>query len=288
MPQTLVHRDGRWPGDRARAMMVPCPPQQPIEFGLDAARATVVEIGSRAGHRAGAGSRPVLAGLAADRRLVPVAAALGAVAAVRVADLRVAGHRPSTRPRFGGTEVGDRLLADRRSPTWARSAPAYLAGLFLLVAAVVLALFGPPAGPAVRPADRAQRRRRAARHAGGDRADAGRDSRRSSGSTCAARRRPDCSSYGPGLWCAFAGVVLVAAGALSGRPAPAGRPGDGGGAGRRAEATRSGPGGGPAGRDERPPDEPFDLTVAPGAAVHLAAPTTATSRTGRETPGISG
>ena len=110
------------------------------------------------------------------------------------------------------------------------------------------------------------------------------------GSTRSSSTRTNCSSsYGRGLWCAFAGVAAGPARALPRRPAPAGRSPGRGRTPRTRTPSRRGLVLAPAaGRTPTsgPPDEPFDLTVVADQAVHLAerrprqAQPTATSRRG--------
>ncbi|GAA3956692.1 hypothetical protein [Actinoplanes auranticolor] len=85
-----------------------------------------------------------LTGLAGDRRVVPIAAALGAVALFGslVSEWQLT--------EIDGTYWGDGEVGTRSAQTtladldgWSGG---YLTGLFLLVAATVLTLFGPPAG----------------------------------------------------------------------------------------------------------------------------------------------
>lgn len=82
--------------------------------------------------------------LAADQRLVPVAAALGAVALIvsLVSEWQVTTVDAAL---YGENGVGDRLLPTDVTDLGALGS-AYLIGLFPLVAAVVLTMSGPPAG----------------------------------------------------------------------------------------------------------------------------------------------
>jgi hypothetical protein len=86
-----------------------------------------------------------LAGFAADRRLVPLAAVLGAVALFGslVSEWQISTVDSSA--FWGEEQVGTRRLATRLAELggWGGG---YLTGVFLLVAAVTLTLFGPPAG----------------------------------------------------------------------------------------------------------------------------------------------
>ncbi|BFU47947.1 hypothetical protein [Krasilnikovia sp. MM14-A1004] len=84
------------------------------------------------------------AGLAGDRRLVPLAAALGGVAlfASLVSEWQVTAVDATI---FGDGQVGTKPLSATVADLGAWGG-GYLAGLFALVAAVVLVLFGPPPG----------------------------------------------------------------------------------------------------------------------------------------------
>ncbi|MCA2212664.1 hypothetical protein [Jidongwangia harbinensis] len=116
----------------------PTPAEAVVEFGPDS--------GSESGEP-GRGRRWHLAGLAgslaADRRVVPLAAAVGAVAlfASLVSEWQITSV--DTTP-FGGTDAGNRQVAASIADLGALGA-GYLAGLFVLAGAVVLLLFGPAA-----------------------------------------------------------------------------------------------------------------------------------------------
>lgn len=243
------------------------PPEHPIDLDLPPPGApppAVVEFGPAPAQAAR--RRWSLGGfgrsLVADRRTVPLAAALGAVAllASLVSEWQITQVDDTL---FGG-EAGQRLLPTDVTDLGALGT-GYLTGLFPLVVAVVLTLFGPPAG------------RRYARLTGlsvagtllgvllalavslGD---------QSRVITRIYTLQPDGDklvlTYGRGLWCALAGVLLaLAALYLAGRPHP------GLAAPRQAGA--------PAVEEQaavwswrRPPetgpgraDEPLELTVAP-------------------------
>ena len=227
-----------------------------VEFGPDPER-----------RGAAGGARPVPA---QPGRRPPagagLAAALGAVAvfASLISEWQVTTDR---RGRASATARSAAGCCRPTWPTWARSAPAYLAGLFLLVAAVVLTMFGPPAG------------RRYARLAGLSvggvllgllaalAVDAGRHEpgHRRASTSCSSTKISSSSAYGRGLWCAFAGVARgLLALYLADRHARPVEPGRG--AGRDEEPPGLAWRRPPAPSDERPPEEPFGLTVAPGAS----------------------
>jgi hypothetical protein len=223
------------------------PPQAVVEFGPEPAP-------RRRWSTAGLGRS-----LAADRRLVPVAAALGAVAVLAslVSEWQVTTIDATIN---GGGEVGQRLLPTDVTDLGAIGT-GYLVGLFPLVVIVILTLFGPSAG------------RRHLRLAG-----------LSVGGTMLAllvaataslagesRALPRIwvlqlnddgivNTYGRGLWCAFAGVLLaLLALHLADRHLPVG--GD--------DAAVDDPPAvwtwrrGPGSEDERGRDEERELTVAP-------------------------
>jgi hypothetical protein len=247
--------------DGARAMMdlMPETEEAVVEFGPDddAPRAP--------GRRVPVGE--LLNGLAGDRRLVPLAAALGGVALFGslISEWQLTQVDGSF---WGDGQVGDRPLVTTIADLdgWGGG---YLTGLFLLVAAVVLTLFGPPAG-------RRYARLSALSVAGvllamvvalasylGD-------TSLIVGQLNASNLEDDqvTITQGRGIWCAMAGVVLILlAMVLAGRhqrtgpvpledpaqPTPADHPEAPAWSWRR-----------PAGREEDgPPDAPFDLTVAP-------------------------
>lgn len=181
-------------------------------------QATVVEWdggGSDASRRLPAVPR-LAAGLTRDRRLVPLATALGGVALL----LSLISEWQVT--VIDGTFFGDGQLDDR--PFAARLADlgslgsGYLAGVFLLVGATVLMLFGPPG---VRLSARL-----AALSSGGVLlavlvavgADLTEGSRLANGLELRLLDDQLEVTYGRGLWCAVAGVTAVTLGAyLAGR-----------------------------------------------------------------------
>ncbi len=115
-------------------------PQQPIE--LDPAPESVVEFGPaperrRRWHTGRAGD------LAADRRLVPIAASLAAVAAF--ASLTSEWQLTTLDRSVFSNEVGETLLPTQMNDLGALGT-GYLVGVFGVVATVVLTMFGPAAG----------------------------------------------------------------------------------------------------------------------------------------------
>ena len=228
-------------------------------------REAVVEFGPESGSFAPARKWQLSrlgASLATDRRAVPLAAAVGAVAlfASLVSEWQVTAV--DTTP-FGGTDAGTRQIAASLADLGALGA-GYLAGLFVLAGAMVLLLFG-PAGTRVHA-------RLAGLAAGGVllaviaalAADLGDVSRSIERVFLLDLDAEDMTlTYGRGLWCAAFGVAaMLLALYLAGRHtavAPAG-----------AEAADDAE---PApvwswrrprtAEDEPPPDEPFDLTVSP-------------------------
>jgi hypothetical protein len=242
------------------------PPQQPIDFGPTTPE-TVLESGSARDDRSPARRRG-LAGfgraLADDHRLVPLAALLGAVAAFAslISEWQVTTVDAAV---LDSGEIGDKVLPSDLADLGAFGG-GYLAGLFLLVGAVVLTLFGPAGG------------RRYARLAGlavggtllgvlislvsllGDQS-------RIFSRLYTIDLSPNQLkvAYGRGLWCALAGVALaMVALYLAGRRTT--------GAPRGPEAVED-TDGDPAAiwswrrpradDEEIAPDAPFDLTVTP-------------------------
>jgi hypothetical protein len=108
-----------------------------VEFGADD------EAEREPGRRAPVGA--FLTGLAADRRLVPLAAALGGVAlfASLISEWQITEIDGTI---FGDGETGARRPLATMVAELGGWGGGYLAGLFLLVAPVVLTLFGPAAG----------------------------------------------------------------------------------------------------------------------------------------------
>jgi len=200
--------------------------------------------------------RGFAAGLAGDRRLVPLAAVLGGVALFGsfVSEWQVTTVDDAA--FWGDGEVGTRTLVTRVAElgSWGSG---YLMGLFLLVAGAAITLFGPPAG----------RRygRLVALSVGGVLLGMLAALASYLGETSLIIGEFGASgleegqlslSAGRGVWCAVVGVALVMlAMYLAGR-GPTGQ----------AEAEPAPvwswqrP---PAAEDEGPPDAPFDLTVSP-------------------------
>jgi hypothetical protein len=125
-------------------------PSQPIDLGSTSSPPpeSVIEFGSEPAQEPPARRRRSLTGLGrellGDRRLVPVAAAVAAPAAFAslVSEWQVTTVDASA---LGNDEIGDKVLPTDLADLGAFGG-AYLTGLFLLVAAVVLTLFGPAAG----------------------------------------------------------------------------------------------------------------------------------------------
>ncbi len=246
---------------------MPAPQQQPTPLEIDVTPPeAVVEFGSSPEPRRSRWNTSGLArDLMADRRTVPLTAALAALAALVsvLSEWQVTTLDPSTL----GVDAGERVLPTGIDDLGALGI-GYVLGLFLVVPAVVLTLFGPPGG------------RRYARLAGLSVAGTQLGlliavaSAVSSVSYAidpvyriALEEGEATLVYGRGLWCAFAGILLVLAALyLAGRHLPAGA-----GAGSDSPA--------PIGEAEpdavwswrrpvadgtdRPGDEPLDLTVAP-------------------------
>jgi hypothetical protein len=236
----------------------------------------VVEFGADDEAEREPGRRPpigaFLTGLAADRRLVPLSAALGGVAlfASLISEWQLTLIDGTF---FGDGETGAQrpvktMVADLDG--WAGG---YLAGLFLLVAAVVLTLFGPAAG------------RRYARlcalstggvllavvlaigsYLGDTSGTVGQLS------LTGLEEGQVTTTLGRGTWCAAAGVLLallsmiLAGRHLRAQPVPAGSPAD-------AQADAEPPAAPEAAlwswrrpvatEEDGLPEAPFDLTVAP-------------------------
>jgi hypothetical protein len=274
MPLTLAHVPGCWPVEQARAIIDGMSPDQqpasaeprPIEVGpVIAFGADENEPRRSRGRRFSASAWA--AGLADDRRLVPLAAALGGVAlfASLISEWQVTS--------VDATLLMDNQVGAKPMPTTIADLGAwgggFLAGLFVLVAATVLVLFGPAPG------------RRYARLIGvstggvliGLLAAVGSelgDTSRTLGVVFMAQLTPEQVqlSYGRGLWCALFGVAATTlALILAGRhllppeeyvlvEAPEEeRPVDAVPPVWSWRRPRT------ADDDERQPDEPFDLTV---------------------------
>lgn len=149
MPPTLVHRAGRWPVDDAAVMMDRMSPD-PLPAGPDPAPPPehVVEFGTdpdepRPPHRRW-NATEFATGLAADRRAVPLAAAVGTVAlfASLMSEWQITVMDTTA---FGENRGGNRPLPAGIGELGAFGG-GYLAGLFVLAGAMVLVLFGPRAG----------------------------------------------------------------------------------------------------------------------------------------------
>ena len=236
----------------------PMPPETVVEFGPDP--------DAEPSRRRRWNVAEIAAALAADRRAVPLAAAVGAVAlfAALMSEWQVTVM--DTMP-FGNTRGSNRPLPAGIADLGALGA-GFLAGLVVLAGATVLVLFGPPAG------------RRHARLLGlatggvllamlaalaGSLDDASRVIERAF--TLDLDEDQLQLTYGRGLWCAFFGVAAVLLALyLAGRhtaPEPGPEVDDDGDPVPPAEAPvvwswrrpRAEP------DDEQPPDAPFDLTV---------------------------
>jgi hypothetical protein len=232
--------------------------------------AATVEFGADSGEPRPERRRWSVAGLAVeltrDRRTVPLAAVLGGVALYGslVSEWQITSVDTTV---FGGVQAGNRPIASGVADLggWAAG---YLVGLFVLVATTVLVLFGPPPG------------RRYARLVGlssggllltmlaAIAASLGESSRALEVVFTLALNEDQLRlSYGRGIWCAAIGVAAtMAALYLAGRhePPPAGAESDG--ETRDGEATPESPWAvwswrRPRDDDERPPTEPFGLTV---------------------------
>ena len=121
-------------------------PQQPIDLGTTPPE-TMIEFGSSSEPRRSARRWSVARfgrDLAGDRRMVPLSAALGAVAAFAsmVSEWQVTAVDGTA---FGDGQVGEKMIPADLADLGSVGA-GYLAGLFLLVAALVLTMFGPVAG----------------------------------------------------------------------------------------------------------------------------------------------
>ena len=247
------------------------PPESVVEFG--------VEPGEPREGRTRSNASGIIAGLAADRRTVPLAATVGAVALFGslVSEWQVTSVDLTA---FGGVRSGNLPLASGVADLggWGGG---YLGGLFALAAATVLALFGPVPG------------RRYARLAGLSTAGVllamlaaiaqslAHDSRAidlvyrlSLGQDQLQVR------YGRGIWCAAVGVAAVTVALyLAGRHAPKPAvPGDGAGRATGDGALpppeepvrpRRRPRAADGDEDDLPTAEPFDLTVTPAPYTQL-------------------
>lgn len=240
-------------------MMVPMPEtgEAVVEFGPDD------DARDTPGRRASVGG--FLTGLAGDHRLVPLTAALGGVALFGslVSEWQLTEVDGAF---WGDSEVSARPLETTVADLGAWGG-GYLTGLFLLVAAVVLTLFGPAAGR--------RYARLSALSVGGvllamvaAAASYLGDTSRIVGQAGLSGLAEDQVkiAHGRGVWCAAAGVALVlVATILAGRHQPAGPAPVDAPAGteppdlvepavwswRRPVTTE----------EDGPPDAPFDLTV---------------------------
>lgn len=228
-------------------------PQPPIDIGTAAPPpAPIIEFGSEPDDEQPVRRRRSLSGLGrellGDRRLVPIAAVLAAIAAFAslISEWQVTTVDAAA---LGNGELGDKVLPTDLADLGAFGG-AYLTGLFLLVAAVVLTLFGPVAG------------RRYARLSGLGVGGAmfgvllsltsllGDQSRLFSRLYTLELSSDQLKvAYGRGLWCALVAVVLaVAALYLAGRELSS--------PGFRWRPTAEQD-------DEEDDEEPFELTVTP-------------------------
>ena len=238
----------------------PAPPPPP-------AAEHVLEIGTEPAERPAGRRRwsatEIVTSLAADRRAVPLSAAVGGVAlfASLISEWQITMVDTS---RFADSETGTRPLTVGIADLGALGA-GFLIGVFLLVIAVVLVLFGPPAG-------RAYARLIGLSTGGvllamlaalasilGDR------TRAIEGIFVLEFDQDQLQlSYGRGIWCAFFGVAAVLLALhLSARHAPPVVPAEEPDSpdesveppavwSWRRPRTDA---------EDRPPDEPFDLTV---------------------------
>jgi hypothetical protein len=235
---------------------------------------SVVEFGTEpAAERPGRSRRSAAgfaAALAADRRAVPLLAILAAVTlfASLISEWQVTAISTAL--------IGDDAPGFRLVPTDVGGLGAwgggYLAGLFLLTGATVLAMFGPPGG--------ARYARLVGLSSGGVLlallaalvSILGETSVLSGAFAGLADDDQIRPSYGRGIWCALFGVTAaMLALYLAGRHQPADSPG---------RFWRRGPGSTAAEDDEPAPAEPFELTVGPA--------TPFTSRPDDRDNGISG
>jgi hypothetical protein len=242
------------------------PPQQPIDLDPTTPE-TVLEFGSITDDEPAPSRRRSLAAfgraLVNDRRLVPLAAVLGGVAAFAslISEWQVTTVNAAA---LGNGEIGNKVLPSDLADLGAFGG-GYLAGLFLLVGALVLTLFGPAGG------------RRYTRLAGlavggtqlgvlvslvsllGDQS-------RIFSRLYTIELSPDQLkvAYGRGLWCALVGVTLALVALYLAGPRRVGAPvGD-----EATEAVDDDPDvvwswRRPRADEEAAPEAPFDLTVTP-------------------------
>ena len=243
--------------------MGPMPPETRIDLDPPAEQQAVVELGDvppeprRRWSATGLGRS-----LVADRRLVPLAAALGALCLLvsLVSEWQVTSVDGTL---YGSSEAGNQLLPADVTDLGALGG-AYLVGLFPLVAAVVLTMFGPLAGR--------RHLRLAGLSVGGTLlgllvalvASLGAESR------IVTRiytiqlddNQPDIS-YGRGLWCAFAGVLFAMLALYLADRHTAAVLGHVAEDDEEADAVAVWSWRRPGADDDHGPDEPLDLTVAP-------------------------
>lgn len=229
------------------------------------------------------GASEILAGLGSDRRTVPLAATVGAVAlfASLISEWQVT--------ELESSELEQSLGGNRPVPSGIADLGAlgtgYLVGLFVLAVAMVLMLFGPPAG------------RRYARLIGLTAAGVqvallaglghalGEDTRSPLGIFAASLPEEQVHlTYGRGIWCGLVGVAAVTlALGLAGRHLSAAPAEFADGVGEQAPAPpevwswrrpRTAP-------EDTPPDAPIDLTVTSSTPF-------ASRSEDRDGPGISG
>jgi hypothetical protein len=119
------------------------PEPHPIDLDTPSPQA-VVEFGPEPAPRRRWSTTGWWHGVATDRRLVPVSAALGAVTVLAslISEWQVT--TVDSTP-VGDGEVGDRMLTTGATDLGALGT-GFLVGLFPLIAAVVLTMFGPPSG----------------------------------------------------------------------------------------------------------------------------------------------
>jgi hypothetical protein len=233
------------------------PETHPIELDMPPPEA-MVEFGAAPAPRRRWSATGFGRSMLADRRLVPVTAVLAAVAllASLVSEWQVTTVDPTIRRG----DDASRMLSTGVTDVGAFGT-AYLVGLFPLVVAVVLTMFGPPGG------------RRYARLTGlsiggtlfallfAATTSLGGDSRIITQIYTIELEDDQMKvGYGRGLWCAYAGVLLALAVLyLTERHLPAGPPT----AGQEEPAAVWSWRRPPVSPDEHDPDEPLGLTVAP-------------------------
>ena len=236
--------------------------QTPIDLDLPPPD-TVVEFDAVRAARRRWSPANLARNLTADPRLVPLAASLGAVAIL--ASLISEWQTTTMDGAFYGDAVGQRLIPTGVTDLGALGA-GYLIGLFPLVTAIVLTMFGPPAG------------RRYCRLAGLSVAGTLLGLLLALATSLSDQSRVVSRlytleldgnrltlGYGRGLWCAVAGVLLaMVAFSLADRQVTVRPILQQCGAAPAEETAAAWSWRRPPGpHDERGPDEPLDLTVAP-------------------------